>query len=165
MLRSLSSLKNLLTCFWSLNPWKYLINNRVRLLHICCNCLRFIFIILSVLFKYLIKKFPWTFSKRFHNFIFFCSAFFIICFILVHNFWSNRSLLINLISLSLFLLISNSFEKFKYTSKVFLFNNFINIGIFIPLINMTKRRIKWLRIIVFHYNVWFNFIYYLLDYI
>ena len=150
MLRSLSSFQNLLSCLWSLNPWKYFIYNGMRFLHVSCDSLWLAIVVISSLFEYLIEKFPRTFSQRIHYFIFFCSTFFVISFILVHYFGPNWSLFIDLISLSLFLFISNCFEEFKYGSKVFLFDNLIYIGILIPLLKISKWWIKRFRVIVFH---------------
>ena len=151
MLRRLSSLQNLLTCLWPLNPWKHLVDNWMRLLHVRCNGFWFIFIIFFILFKYFIEKFPWTLRQRFHDFIFFCTTLFVISLILVHNFWSDWRLLINLISFPFLLFISNRFQKFKYWGKIFLLDNLVDIGVFVPVFNVAERRIEWFRVIVFHY--------------
>lgn len=150
MLRCLASLNNLLTCLRPLNPGEYFINDWVGLFHVSCDGFRFVFIVFFVLFEYFVEKFSWAFTERFHYFIFFCSTLFVISLILVHNFWSNRCLLINLISFSLLLLISYSFQKLKYTCKVLLFNYLINISILIPVLNMAKRWIEWFWVVVFH---------------
>ena len=150
MLRCLASLNNLLTCLRPFNPGEYFINNWVGLFHVSCDGFRFVFIVFFVLFEYFVEKFSWAFTERFHYFIFFCSTLFVISLILVHNFWSNRCLLINLISFSLLLLISYSFQKLKYTCKVLLFNYLINISILIPVLNMAKRWIEWFWVVVFH---------------
>lgn len=150
MLRSLSSFQNLLTCLRSLNPGKYLIYDRMWFLHVGRDSLGFAIVVISFLLEYLVEKFPRTFCQRIHNFIFFCSAFFVISLILVHYFGPNWSLFINLISLSLLLFISNCLEEFKYGGEVFLFNNLIYIGVLIPLLKISKWWIKRFRVIVFH---------------